>query len=397
LVFHGPGYCLSPLLGAPLLASFFREALKLIYVPVLRIAKEFKLESGGRLAALDIAYETYGQLNAAGDNVIWICHALTGDHRPHEWWDGLVGTAKLLDPDRYFIICANMLGSCYGTTGPNSINPDTEQPYGKHFPLVTTRDMVRAHRLLADHLRIARIQLIIGGSMGGQQTLEWAIEEPQRFDRVCVLATNAQHSAWGIAFNEAQRMAIEADQERHAETDGGFRGLEAARAIAMLSYRNYETYQSTQIDAEEKLDNFRASSYQRYQGNKLRKRFAVQSYVTLSKAMDAHNVGRGRGGLVAALQHIQAPTLVVGVKSDMLFPPAEQVFLAEHIPEANFRLIDSPYGHDGFLVEYEQMQRYLGSFLEGRLYQNRPKQTPRSTNYDRLQGRGPYLPGTESF
>jgi len=282
--------------------------------------KSFVLESGIELPELDIAYESYGELNAVKDNVIWICHALTANADAADWWGGLIGEGKLFDPEKHFIVCANMIGSCYGSTGPTSTNPATDKPYGKDFPLVTIRDMVAAHQLLQQHLGIDRIKLAIGGSMGGQQVLEWAITDPDLFEYIVPLAANAQHSPWGIAFNDAQRMAIKADPTIHDDTpEAGKNGMEAARAIAMLSYRHYQTYQRTQAEPnDEKIDDFRASSYQRYQGLKLRKRFNVWSYFALSRAMDSHNVGRGRGGVGAALQRIRAKTFAIGIHCQQL-------------------------------------------------------------------------------
>ncbi len=361
----------------------------------LNINEPFELECGRSLTELVIAYCTYGKLNEKKDNVIWICHALTANADVADWWSGLVGKNKIFDPERYFIVCANMIGSCYGTTGPTSVNPLTNQPYGKVFPLVTIRDMVRAHQLLKKHLDIEKIHLVIGGSMGGQQALEWCISQPDAFEHLCVLASNAHHSPWGIAFNEAQRMALMADPTFPDHPDGGHNGLEAARAIAMLSYRSYYTYQNTQAEVDHSLlDDFKASSYQRYQGLKLRKRFNAHAYYTLSKAMDSHNVGRKRKSIEAALQAIKAKSLIIGITSDVLFPLSEQEFLAEHIPNASYAAIDSHYGHDGFLVEDRKISRLVQTFLlKGTLndsgsfnpFEGIPKLDPKK------------IPGSESF
>ncbi len=355
----------------------------------------FLLESGTVLEGLQIAYQTYGKLNRQGDNVVWICHALTANAEAADWWNGLVGTGKLFDPEQYFIVCANMLGSCYGSTGPQSINPLTGQVYGADFPLVTTRDMAQAHALLRQVLGIQKIRLAIGGSMGGQQVLEWAVSEPAVFEQICVLATNAFHSPWGIAFNEAQRMAIEADPTLDSDhPDAGKQGLEAARAIAMLSYRSYESYRRSQSEStSEKTDHFLASSYQRYQGLKLQRRFHPRAYLALSKAMDSHHVGRGRGGAEAALTQIKAQTLVIGIASDVLFPPEEQAFLAKSIPDAYLEIIDSHYGHDGFLIEYEQISTLLSDFIQRRFVEKK--------NHTTIAGHVPFLtkalPGSERF
>lgn len=313
---------------------------------ILKVNEPLVLECGSTLQNVRISYTTIGNLNPEKDNVIWVFHALTANGNPTEWWPGLVGAGKALDPSRHFIICANMLGSCYGTTGP--IN--------RKFPLVTITDMVKTHQILKDHLGIKKVHLGIGGSMGGQQLLEWAVQEPELFDNLIPLATNAFHSPWGIAFNEAQRMAL--------ENIDSAKGLEAARAIAMLSYRHYDTYGATQQDADQRWDDFAASSYQRYQGEKLRKRFSVESYYYLSKAMDSHHLGRHFGSAKAALRRIKSRTLVIGISSDILFPPHEQSFIAEHITGAELEIIESKYGHDGFLTEEKQISALLNDFLK---------------------------------
>ena len=368
----------------------------------LAVKESFPMESGAVLPELEIAFTTHGTLNEERDNVIWICHALTANADPAEWWPGLVGEGKLFDPGRHFIVCANMLGSCYGTTGPQSVNPETGKPYLDTFPLVTVRDMVRAHILLRRHLGIERIALAIGGSMGGQQVLEWAVMEPGHIARICLLASNARHSPWGIAFNEAQRMAIRADQTLHGEgPEAGQLGLEAARAIAMLSYRNYQTYKKSQSESSDELmDGFRASSYQRYQGLKLRKRFDAFTYLTLSKAMDSHNIGRGRDGIRNALGLVRAKTLIISIESDLLFPVEEQVELANHIPDAILQVIESAYGHDGFLIENEQISRITSRFLEDDSFRA-PFAGYRLHNKTGLNGqaagKGIALPGMEGF
>lgn len=354
----------------------------------------FVLEGGGILPELQIAYCTYGKLNPSQDNVIWICHALTANADAADWWNGLVGEGKIFDPNFHFIICANIIGSCYGSTSPLSINPITGQRYGRDFPLVTIRDMVAAHQLLQQHLGINKIKFAIGGSMGGQQVLEWAITDPNLFENICLLATNAVHSPWGIAFNEAQRMAIEADPTIYDDApEAGKRGIEAARAIAMLSYRNYKTYQFSQ--SEENLDTiqaFRASTYQRYQGLKLHLRFNVLSYLALSKAMDSHNVGRGRGGVESALAQVRAKTVVISIQSDILFPVQEQEFIATHIPNARLEIFDSLYGHDGFLIENESITEVLRPVLNGIWQNGVSKKVSQQAPSGKL-----VLPGTERF
>ncbi|PHN08697.1 homoserine O-acetyltransferase MetX [Flavilitoribacter nigricans] len=364
----------------------------------LIVKEPFLLEVGESLPELEISYCTYGKLNEQADNVVWICHALTANADALDWWPGLVGPGKFFDPQSYFIVCANILGSCYGTTGPASIDPRTRTTYGKDFPVVTVRDMVRCHQILAKKLGIRQVELLIGGSMGGQQVLEWAIMAPDFAKRICVLATNARHSAWGIAFNEAQRMAIESDPSWQDRTPGaGKAGLESARAIAMLSYRNYQTYELTQTDKNgELLDDYRASSYQRYQGMKLFNRFDVLSYWYLSKAMDSHHVGRGRGGLEKALSRITARSLVIGIHSDVLFPIGEQATVARGIKGSQLEIIDSFYGHDGFLIESELIAGLLGPFLADEIARNGNKRALEE-KMDVIDLNTDAIPGTEGF
>ncbi|GAB4425417.1 MAG: homoserine O-acetyltransferase [Bacteroidia bacterium] len=328
--------------------------------------QDFALESGAVLPGFQLAYHTGGTLHPSGDNVVWACHALTGNSVPQDWWPGLFEAGGVFDPAEYFWVCANMLGSCYGSTHALSPHPSTGQPWYHDFPLLTNRDMVRAFDLLREHLGIERVRVLTGGSLGGQQALEWAVMRPEVFDCLIPVATNARHSAWGIAFNEAQRMAIAADATWQTATPtAGMNGMRAARATALLSYRSYQAYVDTQTETQpDKLDDYRAASYQRYQGEKLYRRFNAFSYWTLSRAMDSHDLGRGRGGVEAALAQIRARTLVVGVDSDLLFPPAEQQLLARHIPDARYAEIASPYGHDGFLVETRHLQTLIRAFLE---------------------------------
>ena len=325
----------------------------------------FALECGAVLPSIHLAYTTHGELNDSRDNVIWIFHALTANSDPVEWWPGLVGAGRLFDPSQYFIVCVNMPGSCYGSIGPLDLHPRTGLQYLHEFPFFTIRDMIKSYRLLRHHLGIERIFLGAGGSMGGQQLLEWAIEEPELFENIVPLATNAVHSPWAIAFNATQRHAIENDQtwiQRHV--DAGKGGMKVAREIALLSYRNYQTYQMGQSEPKPiGIEGFRSESYQRYQGEKLAKRFNAYSYYFLSKSMDSHNVGRGRESAEFALKKIQAKALVLSIESDLLFPPSEQEFLANEIIGASYKAIKSEYGHDGFLLEYEQISQAIRQHL----------------------------------
>lgn len=326
--------------------------------------QEFTLESGETLPRFNLVYGTSGTLNETKDNVIWVCHALTGNASADDWWSGMIGEGKFYNPDEHFIICANIIGSHYGSTGPFSWNNKTDDRYYHDFPFVTIRDMVNAMELLRIHLGITKIHTCIGGSLGGQQAMEWAILQPTLIDNLILIATNASHSAWGIAFNESQRMAIETDPTwKEKRPDAGIQGMKTARSIALLSYRHYETYTQKQTSPDKnKQDDFPASSYQRYQGEKLAKRFNAFSYWVLSKAMDSHNVGRGRGGVEAALRVIRSKTLVIGISTDILFPVSEQQYLAQNIPNAQYTEIESIYGHDGFLVEFEILSQILKQF-----------------------------------
>jgi len=328
--------------------------------------KAFQLESGRKIKNLEIAYHTFGKLNKDKSNVVWVCHALTANSDVTDWWSGLFGKNDYFNPTDHFIICANVLGSHYGSTNPLSINPTTGLPFYLAFPEFTVRDLTAAHQILAEALEIKSIEILIGGSLGGQQALEWAITEPTKIKNLVVLATNAQHSPWGIAFNESQRLAITSDRTFYSHhKDGGAKGLKAARSIALLSYRTYESYDKTQQEIEiNKKGDFKASSYQRYQGEKLVKRFNAYSYYYLTKAMDSHHVGRGRNSVKDALTLIQANTLVIGIKNDFLFPIEEQKFLARNINDAEFAEIDSFYGHDGFLLEIDVLQNIISAFVE---------------------------------
>ena len=324
------------------------------------------LESGGTLPELTIAYTTYGLLNAEKSNVVWVCHALTANADAADWWKGVVGPQHVIDPKKYFIICANILGSCYGTSGPLTINSTTGQPYYHSFPIVTIRDMVKAHILLRQHLGIEKIALLMGGSMGGYQALEWSVMENNIIEKLFLLATSPTESAWGIATHTAQRLAIEADATwQNPSPQAGAKGLKAARAIGMLTYRNYGIMVQQQTDTDtEKLDHYKAAAYIQYQGDKLVQRFYAYSYWLLTKSMDSHHLGRGRGGkLEPVLQSIHQPTLIVGISSDILCPLTEQEFLAHHIPNAQLIEIHSDYGHDGFMVESILISEHLAKWL----------------------------------
>ena len=324
----------------------------------------FITEGQEEIKNLKITYHTYGTFVPKQSKVIWACHALTGNSDVFEWWEGLFGEDQLFNPQDYFIVCANVLGSSYGTTGPSSSAEDGSL-YLYDFPLITPRDMSRVHELLRVHLGVTSIDTLIGASLGGQQALEWSIEQPDIIENLILIATNARHSAYGIAFNESQRLAIYGDPTYgNGFVDDAKNGLAVARSIAMISYRSYRGYEKTQTnEGNETVDHFKASSYQSYQGEKLANRFNAYSYITLSKAMDSHNVGRGRVSIEEALGKINARTLVVGIDSDGLFPVSEQSFLKKHIPSSEFVTISSDFGHDGFLVENGQLNKIISDFL----------------------------------
>jgi len=327
------------------------------------------LESGNIIPGYHLTYTTYGKLNELKDNAVWIFHALTANSDPAEWWPGLVGEGKLFDPSKYFIVCVNMPGSCYGSIGPLDQNPQTKEPFFHDFPFFSIRDMIRAYQPLKSYLGIEKIHIGIGGSMGGQQLLEWAIIEPDLFEFIFPIATNARHSPWGIAFNATQRMSIEADSSwKQRQPEAGIAGMKAARAAALISYRNYDTY----LQAQPRSPQFPygpqgwggAASYQQYQGEKLAKRFNAFSYYILSQSMDSHDIGRGRDHPEAVLGKIQSRTLSIGIESDILFPLVEQEFIARHIPGASYKTINSTYGHDGFLLEYEAIAGLISDFVK---------------------------------
>lgn len=299
--------------------------------------------------------------------VIWFIHALTGSAEVPQWWPR-VWEALALPQAGYTVVSANLPGSCYGSTGPLSTNPHTNSPYYRSFPLLTTRDAAQALDKLRLRLGLDSIDCLIGASLGAQVGLEWLLSAPVAFQKAVLIAGNAFHSAWGIAFNEAQRMAIEADPTYFSDTPtGGQAGMKAARAIAMLSYRSYALYKARQTHPTNLAsDPLPAVSYQRYQGEKLARRFNAYSYIALSRMMDSHHIARGRGATPAeVLSTLEMPIAYVGITSDILYPLEEQVFLAEHTPKGQLFVLDSICGHDAFLIEEDKMTTILQSFLYG--------------------------------
>lgn len=332
---------------------------------VFKYNKTFVFESGETLDGLEVCYHHTDNLSDDRE-VIWICHALTANSNPVDWWADLAGPGKLFDTQKYKIICANMIGSCYGSSGPASFK-DKKSRYLLTFPQVTVRDIVKAHNLLREHLGIKKIDVVVGGSIGGFQALEWSIMYPDIVRNQILLACNARVSPWGTAFNESQRMALQADAtfEEQPDIDGGKKGLAAARSIALLSYRSYQGYGVTQ---QEQNDNTvfvqKACSYQQYQGKKLVDRFDAYTYFTLTKSVDSHNVGRGRGGVKKALSNIKTNTLIIGIDSDLLFPLEEQKYLHSEINNSNFEQISSQFGHDGFLLEWRNIESAIKKHIK---------------------------------
>jgi len=313
----------------------------------------FTLESGAEIDHLQVAYHTYGQLNKEKSNVIWVFHALTANSDVMDWWPGLFGKGQLYDPDQYFIVCANILGSPYGSTRPHSFE----------FPDFTTRDVVKAHFLLAEYLGVSKIHTLIGGSFGGNQALEFAYDFQGSIEHMVLVAASARESAWGIAIHQAQRLTLEADQT-FGKPGGGTRGLKAARAQAMLGYRTSQAFIDQQTDDDGRLTDFRASSYINYQGDKFVARFDPMCYYYLLNCLDTHNMGRQRGGLEKALSAMKIPALVIGIQSDVLIPTDLQKFLADKLPRGQYAEIDSTYGHDGFLVEGEKISAEIRKFYK---------------------------------
>ncbi len=342
-------------------------------------ARPHVLETGGRLTHVTVAYETWGELNAARSNALLVLHTLTGDahaagpagpgHDQAGWWDTVVGPGKAIDTDRFFVVCPNVLGGCQGTTGPASLDPGTGAPYGSHFPVVTIRDQVVIESALATSLGIERWAAVVGGSMGGQRALEWAVAFPDRVPRAVIIACGAQATAEEIALCSLQVRTIRADPAFRggdyydAEPgDGPWRGMSIARGIGQVSYRSEiefdQRFGRGHQGDEQPLEGGRYAieSYLEYHGVKLAQRFDANSYITLSQAMKHHDVGRGRGGVAAALARIRAEVTVAGISSDRLYPLRLQEELATLIPgAAGVTVIDSLDGHDGFLTEHEQV------------------------------------------
>jgi len=350
---------------------------------------KFTLESGRTFGPITVAYETYGHLNAAKDNAVLIPHALTGDshcasHHPGDepgWWEGLVGPGKAIDTERYFVICPNVLGGCQGTTGPASIDPETGRPYGSRFPVITIRDMVRVHKALIDHLGLERVHMVIGGSMGGMQTLEWGVAYSDITDGIVAIATPGRSAPQAIAYNEVGRRSIMNDPNWRGGDyyDGEYPsdGLSVARMVGMITFQSdasmwnkfgRQLMNASEDEIYDLSTQFQVESYLCYQGEKLVERFDANSYVYLTRALDLFDLGRGRGGFREALRLITVPTLVIGISSDILYPTYQQKEIVDGLREhgrfAEYVEIDCPFGHDGFLIEIAQMTEALTGFAD---------------------------------
>jgi homoserine O-acetyltransferase len=355
--------------------------------------RSFALEGGAVLRDLTIAYETWGTLDERASNAILVCHALTGDshafgplapgHPTPGWWNGLIGPGKPIDTDRWFVVCANVLGGCQGTTGPATPHPDDGKPYGSRFPVVSVRDWVRTQASLADHLGIRRWHSVVGGSMGGMQVLEWALMFPDRVASVVPIATALAASAQQIAWWSTGRRIIRMDPRWRGGDyydadpgDGPDESLGIARMVSQITFRSDDVFtRRFGREVVEPLDGgfslwqrFEVERYLEYHGDKLTRRFDANSYLLLTKAMDLHDVGRGRGGPEQALARLQAPILAIGVASDILYPLYQSQEIVARARangiEARSVELDSPHGHDAFLIEHEQVGVPLSAFLD---------------------------------
>jgi homoserine O-acetyltransferase/O-succinyltransferase len=341
----------------------------------LTLDRPFPLEGGAVLPEVTVAYRTWGTLAPGCDNAIVVCHALTGSADVDVWWGPLLGRGRVLDPDRDFILCSNVLGGCYGTTGPASPDP-YGRPWAGRFPVVTIRDQVRLQIALADALGIQRIRLVLGGSMGGMQALEWALLDPVRTAAVVSIAACARHSPWCMAWSEAQRLALAADP-RYRNGDYDPRdppraGLAAARAIAMATYRSpgsltgrFGRLRGADVVGQgcEAQGDFAVNTWLRHHARTLVERFDANSYRVLLDAMDTHDLARRRGD-DEVLRRVRQPVLVGSIDTDALYVPADQYELARLLPDAKLLAIDSPHGHDGFLIDAARFQADLLAFKQ---------------------------------
>lgn len=353
--------------------------------------RPFVLEGGGMLRDIAIAYETWGELAPDAGNAVLVCHALTGDshaagpiaegHLTPGWWDDMIGPGKALDTDRLFVVCVNTLGGCQGTTGPASAHPDTGRPYGSAFPVVSVRDWVRTQAAVANGLGVRQWLSVVGGSMGGMQVLEWGVMFPERVRSLVPIATAAAASAQQIAWWSTGRRIIRLDPRWRGGDyydappgDGPGEGLAMARMVSQITFRSDDVFTDRfgrevveGLDGFTMWQRFQVERYLEYHGDKLARRFDANSYLLLTKAMDLHDIGRGRGGIDAALARITVPTLLLGVDSDMLYPTYQQRQIADGLAAAGtpaeYVEVHSPHGHDGFLIDVDQVGGAVSEFL----------------------------------
>jgi len=354
--------------------------------------RPFVLEGGGVLSDVSMAFETWGELSPAADNAILICHALTGDSHAHGeagdahatpgWWNGVIGPGRGIDTDRYFVVCVNSLGGCQGSTGPSSVDPETGAPYGSTFPTVTTRDIVRCQAAVADHLGVDSWLAVVGGSMGGMQVLEWGVMFPDRVRFIAPIATTLAASAQQVAWSAVGRTALALDPRFRGGDyydakpgDGPFAGLAIARAVAQITYRSAEVFDGRfardLVDPRSVFgywDRFQVESYLDYHGEKLVRRFDANTYLILNRTMDLHDLARDRGSMESAIRRLShLPALTLSISSDVLYPTAQQAAIRDAIRAAGGRcdhhVIQSPDGHDGFLLAARQVGSHLASFL----------------------------------
>ena len=332
-----------------------------------RIEEPLRLESGEILDGVEVAYRIWGE---PSPRAILVCHALTGSADVDDWWPGLLDAGGPLDPAHHFVVASNVLGGCYGTSGPSRLDEDG-QLLGLRFPRVSIRDMVRVQERWLRQLGVESLRAVVGGSMGGMQVLEWAAMFPDMVERIAPVAVSAQHSPWCIGFSQSQRRALAADPRWnggvYAADERPLAGLEVARQIAMISYRSPASFDARFARRRKDGGAFEVESYLDHHGARLRSRFDPATYYRLTQAMDTHDLGRGRGdgenASTEILRALDVPALVVGVDSDVLYPLDEQRLLAEHLPKSRFVVVQSAHGHDGFLIEQEQLGAALTSFL----------------------------------
>ena len=333
----------------------------------LRLTKPLALENGDVLEDIVVAYQTWGDRANAARRTVLVCHALTGSADVDAWWPGLIGEGCAFDPAEDFVICANILGSCYGTTGPVNLKPGSSERYRADFPKISVRDMVDAQRVLLDELGIERIDLVTGPSLGGMQALEWATMYPERVGSIVPIGVGGRHSAWCIGVSEAQRAAIAADPNwkdgYYTDDAPPERGLSAARMMAVCTYRSWQSFDE-RFGRDTADNGFQVQSYLTHQGTKINGRFDANTYVTLTHAMHTHDLARNRGTYPEVLKDISQPALVVSVSTDALYPPHEQALLAEHLPKAQYATLESAHGHDGFLIETGVLGRMIRAFRE---------------------------------